>query len=220
MSISLSGAVELLVAEYGEAEWWPSESPFEVAVGAILTQRTSWDNVLMAVQNLRAAQRLTPEGILECDDAELEKLVRPSGFYRQKSRYLRDFSSHIVSNYDGEIDRMKDRPLDELREELLTLTGIGPETADTIMLYALCLPSFVVDAYSFRLLRRLQIYDGRDYGAVKRMFEELGHMDSRRMSIVHAAIVNHCKSRCRVRQICSGCPLTGVCPSEAHEDDE
>jgi endonuclease-3 related protein len=191
-----------------------------VAIGAILTQRTSWDNVLLAIRNLKVANSLDPASIVGHEDSELEEIIRPSGFFRQKSRYVKEFSQHVLSDYSGDIEKMRDRPTDELRKELLSLKGIGPETADTILLYALGLPSFVVDSYSFRLLRRLGIYDGKDYAVVKDMFERLEGMDARRMSVVHAAIVNHCKTRCRKTPECDGCPLTDYCPSEAHQNGQ
>lgn len=217
--MSVKVLVSRLERAYGIAEWWPSESSFEVAVGAILTQRTSWSNVQVAIGNLKASGMMTPEAISDCDDAVLHEVVRPSGFYRQKSRYLRSFSSHLVDRYQGQMERMKRRPLEALRGELLTLDGIGPETADTIMLYGLGLPSFVVDSYSFRLLDRLGMYSGRKYDRVKAMFEQSLGMDPGRLSKAHAAIVTHCKEHCRVRPACDGCPLGAVCPSQTHNDD-
>lgn len=217
--MSVKSLVNKLEGAYGVAEWWPSESPFEVAAGAILTQRTSWKNVQVAIGNLKSSAMMNPAAICSCDIASLHEIIRPSGFYRQKSRYLRSFSSHILDRYGGDIERMRDRPVSELRPELLSIEGVGPETADTIMLYALSLPSFVVDSYSFRLLNRLGIYSGRDYRYVKTMFEETLGLDARRLSSAHAAVVMHCKEHCLVRPRCRGCPLRRHCPSKTHDDE-
>lgn len=219
MVLSIRSLVDRLEDAYGVAEWWPSESSFEIAVGAILTQRTSWSNVQLAIGNLRSSGMMTPAAISACDDALLHMVVRPSGFYRQKSRYLRAFSEHVLDKHDGQLERMRGRPLGELRKELLGIDGVGPETADTIMLYALGLPSFVVDSYSFRLLDRLGIYSGRDYGRVKAMFEKALGLDAKRLSSAHAAVVTHCKEHCKVQALCVGCPLRASCPSKAHYDD-
>lgn len=217
--MSVKTLVDRLEQTHRTADWWPSESPFEIAVGAILTQRTSWTNVQVAIANLKASGMLSPDSVRSCDEAVLHELVRPSGFYRQKARYLRVFSSHLLDRYEGQIERMKIRPMGPLREELLALEGIGPETADTIMLYALCMPSFVVDSYSLRLLDRLGIYSGKDYRHVKAMFERALGMDAGRLSKAHAAVVMHCKKHCRERPACEGCPLLAECPSQSHDDD-
>lgn len=216
-AVSVRRLVSALEREYGTSEWWPSKSSFEVAVGAILTQRTSWNNVEMAIENLRSAGMLTPNAIsAHCGDGTLETLIRPSGFYRQKARYLRTFSSYLMSRWEGDMDRMRRLPVQELRDELMAIEGVGPETADTMLLYALSMPSFVVDSYTFRLLERLHIHSGKDYLRVKRMFEDSLGLDHARLSSAHAAIVNHCKERCKVKPQCGGCPLRLECPSESH----
>ncbi len=219
MALSVKDLVVKLDAAYEVAEWWPRESLFEVALGAILTQRTSWRNVQVVIGSLKTSGMMSPAAIVECPEAKLHEVLRPSGFYRQKSRHVRAFSSHLMDRYAGQIDRMRCRPLDEIRSELLEIEGIGPETADTIMLYALGLPSFVVDSYSFKLLGRLGMYKGRDYARVKTMVEEELGLDTRRLSNAHAAIVTHCKERCRSQPLCVSCPLSAWCPSESHDDD-
>jgi len=217
--LSVEDLVGKLEAAYGVSEWWPRESLFEVAVGAILTQRTSWKNVQVALSNLKTSGMMSPAAIVECPETKLHDVLRPSGFYRQKSKYVRAFSSHVVDEYDGCMDRMGRRPIGDLRNELLDIEGIGPETADTIMLYALGMPSFVVDSYSFKLLSRLGIYSGRNYAHVKTMVEKALGLDAKRLSSAHAAIVTHCKDRCRSQPLCVGCPLGAWCPSESHDDD-
>ena len=174
--------------------------------------------VQVALGNLKTSGLMSPAAIVGCPEATLHEVVRPSGFYRQKSRYVRAFSLHVLDRYDGRMDRMRCRPLVELRNELLEIDGIGPETADTIMLYALGLPSFVVDSYSFKLLNRLGMYSGRDYAHVKIMVEDALGLDAKRLSSAHAVIVTHCKDRCRARPLCIGCPLSAWCPSESHDD--
>jgi len=219
LALSARELIVRLEKAYGVAGWWPRESSFEVAIGAILTQRTSWTNVQLTIARLKTSDMLGPERLSTSGDDVLHELLRPSGFYRQKSRYVRAFSSHLVARYGGSMESMSERVPSELREELLELEGIGQETADTIMLYALDMPSFVVDSYSFRLLGRLGIYSGRDYGHVKTMFEEAAGRDTARLSSAHAAIVTHCKEHCRVKPSCEGCPLRRSCPSKASDQD-
>ncbi len=203
--------------EYGGDGWWPSESVFEVTVGAILTQRVSWKNVNMAIANLKRVHVLDPRAIMALDESRLQELIRPSGFYRQKSRYLRTFCEYILDRYDGDLDRMKGMRTAQLRGELLSLDGIGPETADTILLYALDHPSFVVDSYAFRLFGRLELGLGRSYDKVKNEVEDAIGRDVRKLSLAHALVVTQCKTHCLSTPLCLGCPLCGDCPSEVHE---
>ena len=139
---------------WGPQHWWPAETPFEVIAGAILTQNTSWTNVERALANLRAARKLSVEGIRESPLAELEQLVRSSGYFRQKALRLKNFIAFLDEKYGGSLDAMLSTPTQELRAELLAQKGIGPETADSILLYAGHHPIFVVDAYTRRVLER------------------------------------------------------------------
>jgi endonuclease III related protein len=141
---------------WGPQHWWPAETPFEVIAGAILTQNTSWINVERALANLRNAGALSAEGIRNLALADLEKLVRPSGYFRQKAQRLKQFIGFLDAKYSGSIERMVAVPAEELRMQLLGLNGIGPETADSILLYAGLQPVFVVDAYTRRILERHQ----------------------------------------------------------------
>jgi len=203
--------------EYGDPGWWPAETPFEVAVGAILTQRASWRNVELAIESLRNAGSLTPAGLLRARREELEQLIRPVGFYRQKTRYLLEFASFIDRDHDGNITSLSRMTASEVRKELLRLPGIGPETADSILLYALGFPTFVVDAYTMRLLERMGIDAGEGYESVKKSFEDSLDGDCSMMARAHALIVVHCKSRCKSTPVCNGCPFIESCISEAEK---
>ncbi len=214
---TLSDICHRLEEEYGNPDWWPAETPFEVAVGAILTQRASWRNVEMAIDALREAGLLTPAALLAAPREEVERLIRPSGFYRQKTTYLLGFASFLEREHHADMSSLRKVPADELRRMLLGLPGIGPETADAILLYALGLPSFVVDAYTLRLLHRVGLDVDGGYDSVKRGFESCLGFDSERMARVHALIVIHCKERCKTLPACAGCPLSGCCASEAEE---
>ncbi|HTS04873.1 MAG TPA: endonuclease III domain-containing protein [Candidatus Eisenbacteria bacterium] len=143
-----------LYGAWGRQHWWPAETQFEVIVGAYLTQNTAWTNVERALQNLRQAKVLSVDGIRKLKLARLERLIRPSGYFRQKAQRLKTFISFLDRNYDGSLDRMLAQPTEKLREELLSLNGVGPETADSILLYAGNHPVFVVDAYTRRVLDR------------------------------------------------------------------
>jgi endonuclease-3 related protein len=214
---TISEICHRLEEEYGNPDWWPAETPFEVAVGAILTQRTSWRNVEIAIEALRRADLLTPAGLLSARREEVERFIRPSGFYKQKTARLLEFASFIEREHHGDILNLSRAPVNDLRRELLRLPGIGPETADAILLYALGLPSFVVDAYTMRFLRRIGVDVDGGYDSVKGSFEDCLGVDCPRMARIHALIVIHCKNRCKPVPVCHGCPFTGCCVSEAEE---
>lgn len=159
-----------LSAAWGPQHWWPAQSPFEVIVGAYLTQNTSWTNVERALDNLRAADRLSLEGVRKASLREIEKLIRPSGYFRQKARRLKLFVEFLDHYYGGSLERMFASPTAELREKLLALHGVGPETADSILLYAGNHPVFVVDAYTRRVFSRHLLI------RQKASYEEIGQM--------------------------------------------
>jgi endonuclease-3 related protein len=148
---------QILLQAWGPQHWWPAESRFEVIVGAYLTQNTTWTNVEKAMANLRAARVLTVSGIRRTSLADLEQLVRPAGYFHQKAMRLKIFVEFLDRRYKGSLEKMFARPTEELRKELLNLNGIGPETADSILLYAGNHPVFVVDAYTRRILARHEI---------------------------------------------------------------
>ncbi|HKM86627.1 MAG TPA: hypothetical protein VJW96_10495 [Terriglobales bacterium] len=162
-----------LFSAWGRQHWWPAQSRFEVIVGAYLTQNTSWTNVAKALGNLRKARLLTIRGIRRTPQAELEQLIRPAGYFRQKAQRLKTFVSFLDAHYSGSLARMFARPTAELRVELLALNGVGPETADSILLYAGNHPVFVVDAYTRRILERHQIVSSAArYEEIRQLFEQ------------------------------------------------
>lgn len=163
---------EALYQAWGPQHWWPAETPFEVVVGAYLTQNTSWTNVERAMANLRQAGVLSVDGIRNLRLPRLEKLIRSSGYFRQKARRLKTFIAFLDRKYDGSLERMFLQPTAKLREELLALNGVGPETADSILLYAGNHPVFVVDAYTRRVVDRHEILPGNaDYEEIRKLFE-------------------------------------------------
>jgi endonuclease-3 related protein len=205
---------QILLKNYGEQNWWPAETPFEVCVGALLTQNTSWRNVEKAISNLKGCKLLSPEKILECQIEVLEELIRPAGFYRQKAKYLKNLSSFILKV--GGIEKLRKRELQALREELLNLKGVGKETADSILLYALEKPIFVVDAYTKRLFYRLGILnsENENYEKVREIAENSFSNESNKLKIFkefHALIVEHCKTTCRKKPLCNDCCLSKLC---------
>ncbi|MGB8583835.1 MAG: base excision DNA repair protein [Candidatus Sulfotelmatobacter sp.] len=161
-----------LFQAWGPQNWWPARSRFEVIVGAYLTQNTAWTNVEKALANLRAARVLSIKGIQQVSSAELERLIRPSGYFRQKAQRLKTFVVFLHRQYGGSLAKMFARPTPELREELLNLNGVGPETADSILLYAGNHPVFVVDAYTRRILARHEILtDDTSYEDIRKLLE-------------------------------------------------
>jgi endonuclease-3 related protein len=161
-----------LFSAWGRQHWWPAQSRLEVIVGAYLTQNTAWTNVEKALGNLRKARLLTISGIRLTPQRKLEQLIRPAGYFRQKAQRLKTFVSFLDDHYNGSFERMFARPTAELRDELLALNGVGPETADSILLYAGNHPVFVVDAYTRRILERHQILSSAvSYDHIRQLFE-------------------------------------------------
>jgi endonuclease-3 related protein len=205
---------EAMSFAFGPMHWWPAKTPFEVIVGAILTQSTSWGNVERAIDNLRAARILTPAAILRTRMSRLAALVRPSGYFRQKAKKLKAFVRFLQREYDGSLKRMFQSPTPELREKLLSVHGIGPETADSILLYAGNHPVFVVDAYTHRIFGRHGITSGKpDYESVRALCETALPRDPQLWNEFHALIVNTGKNWCRKRvPRCEDCPLRSLLP--------
>jgi len=202
-----------LYAAYGPQGWWPGGSPFEVVVGAILTQAAAWTNVEKAIDNLRAAGVLSPQGIMETPVDELARLVYPAGYYNAKARKLKAFVEMLFERHGGDLDRLFTLPLSELRRELLATHGIGPETADAVILYAAGRPCFVIDAYTRRVFGRLGLAPARDdYGSWQRLFEEALPPDVALFNEYHALIDRHAKTYCRKEPLCGQCFLREVCP--------
>ena len=199
----------------GPMHWWPAKTPFEVIVGAILTQSTSWANVERAITNLRSAHMLSPSAISAARLSRLAALVRPSGYFRQKAKKLKAFVRFLQREHGGSLKRMFDTPTNKLREELLSVHGIGPETADSILLYAGNHPVFVVDAYTHRILGRHGITNGKpEYENVRTLMETSLPRDPKLFNEFHALVVNTGKNWCRKSQPrCAECPLVSLLPA-------
>lgn len=199
---------ETLLEAYGPQHWWPAESPTEVAIGAILTQNTSWKNVEKAIAALKAAGAL---GFRELDarsETEISELIRSAGTYRIKARRLKAFVRWICEQHEGDLTRALDGDLPEVRRQLLEIEGIGPETADAILLYAAGRSTFVVDAYTRRVLRRHGfVSPGASYAQIQSRFEESLPRRPELFNEFHALLVELGKRHCRVRARCTGCPL-------------
>ena len=192
----------------GPQQWWPGETPFEVVIGAILTQNTNWSNVEKAIKNLKTAGMLSPGGIQELSLPELAQLIRPSGFFNVKARRVKTFIDWLFSRYEGNLSSMFAQDLQTLRDELLSVKGIGPETADSILLYAGNLPTFVVDAYTHRIFSRHGfISEESTYDDMKTFFEENLPKDVKLYNEYHALLVNIGKMFCKPKKVCEQCPL-------------
>jgi endonuclease III related protein len=202
------GLYDRLHRRYGPQRWWPARSRFEVVVGAILTQNAAWRNAERAIARLRAARALTLPAVLALPPGRLAALLRPSGTFRVKARRLRAFARHVTGQHGGHLGRFLARPLPALRGELRGIPGIGPETADAILLYAAGRPLFVVDAYTRRILvrHRLAAPDA-DYARVQALL--MAHLphDPALFNEFHALLVRVGKEHCRTRPRCEGCPL-------------
>ncbi len=208
---------EAMSGALGPMRWWPARTRFEVIVGAILTQSTAWGNVERAIANLRAARMLTPAAILGVRTSRLAALVRPSGYFRQKAKKLKAFVRFLHIEYGDSLKRMFRTPTLELREKLLSVHGIGPETADSILLYAGNHPVFVVDAYTHRIFGRHGVTDGKpDYEAVRAGFEAALPRRAQFLNEFHALIVNTGKNWCRKSAPrCEQCPLRPLLPADS-----
>ncbi len=198
----------LFQERYGNLNWWPAKTPYEVMVGAILTQNTAWSNVEIAIT--RFGENLTPERVNAIQTEELADIIRPAGFFNQKARYIKALTAWF-KQYGYSIETVCRTSLADLRKELLAVRGVGKETADSILLYALGLPSFVVDAYTKRLLDRLGVTGVSGYDRIKAFFEDGLPNDTSIFNNLHAMIVINAKEHCRAKSKCAGCPLEAHC---------
>ena len=212
--LPLRSYFDALLAAHGPQHWWPGRSRFEIVVGAILTQNTSWTNVERAIRNLRAARMLSPQAILRVRSARLAQFLRPSGYFRQKAKTLKSFVNFLYAAYAGSLSRLFATRKDILRAQLLALRGIGPETADSILLYAGKHPVFVVDAYTRRILERHgQAHPKLAYDKIRTMFESALPVDHQLFNEFHALIVHVGKNYCRPNNPrCSECSLSRFLP--------
>jgi endonuclease-3 related protein len=210
---------ELLFRRYGPRHWWPAESPFEVCVGAILTQNTSWGNVEKAIANLKRANLLSPRALRDIPVERLAEVIRPAGFFNVKAKRLKGFIDWLFARYGGSLDELFAGEWRGVREELLGVPGIGPETGDAILLYAGGKPSFVVDAYTRRLFAGLGlIREDAGYEELRALFMENLPPDPHLFNEYHALIIEHGKEHCRKRPRCAGCCLHVLCRAGHRHD--
>lgn len=197
-----------LFQAYGTQQWWPADTPFEMMVGAILTQNTNWNNVEKAINNLKAENMLDEISICQCSHTKLARIIRPSGFYNQKAERLQRFAQFYIEHGKRE-GLIRQR---HLRELLLSLSGIGPETADSMLLYAFEHPVFVIDAYTQRIFHRLGLLNkGLNYKTVQSYFHQQLPTQLTLYQEFHALIVEHAKRYCRAKPLCHSCPLNERC---------
>ena len=213
--LRLNDLYDRLLTAYGPQGWWPGAGDrWVVALGAILTQRTAWRNAEQALDGLRKAGLLTVRALSAAPRETIERAIRSSGFYRAKAATLQAFAEHVVQAHRGDLGRLLGQPTDVARCELLARRGIGPETADAILLYAGGHPTFVIDAYAQRLLTRLGWIGGSETDdALRAAFQRALHGDVARANEYHALIVRHDKEHCRRRPLCPDCPLLSLCPA-------
>ncbi len=209
---------ELLNGYFGDLHWWPADSPFEVMVGAILTQNTAWTNVERAISALRERKLLSPDALLSIDEEILAGIIRPSGYYHIKAKRLKSLVRFFIDEYSGSINTMCNEDLTVLREKLLKVRGVGPETADSIILYACRKPVFVSDTYTQRILQRHRmISEGADGSIIRTLFMSHLPNNASLFNQFHALLVHTGKLFCRKRPKCDLCPLRFLMTAGATE---
>ncbi len=208
VATALIEAYNRMLQRFGPRHWWPADSPLEVIVGAILTQNTAWTNVEKAIGNIKSAGALSVKRLLETPPEILSSWIRPSGYFNLKTKRLQAAMRFIEAAYGGDLEKMAREPLPSLRKRLLGVYGIGEETADSILLYALEKPVFVVDAYTRRILSRHDLINpSASYREIQRLFMENLPQDARLFNEYHALIVETGKTCCRKSPRCEACPL-------------
>ena len=202
--------------EYGPQGWWPAATPLGVVLGAILTQSVAWRGVERALNNLESAGCMTVEALRDIPEADLADLVRPSGYFNAKAKKIKAFIHHLVDHYDGNLDAMLSRCTEELRPELLSIHGVGEETADDIILYAAGQPSFVIDSYTRRIMKRLGLEPSNEkYSSYQAIFHGNLPSDAEMFNEYHALLDQHAKAVCRKEPQCASCCLRDLCPTGA-----
>jgi endonuclease-3 related protein len=205
-----------LFEQYGPQHWWPAETPLEMIVGAILTQSAAWTNVEKAIHNLKASTALSIRGLHGLPQDELARLIYPSGYYNVKARKIKTFAEWLIERYDSDLERLFALDVADMREELLSVHGVGEETADSIILYAARKPIFVIDAYTRRIITRLGLAPHREsYDAFQSLFMANLPHDEALFNEYHALLVQHGKAVCRKVPLCPGCCLNPLCLSYA-----
>ena len=203
-----------LFSRYGPQHWWPAESRLEIVLGAILTQSAAWTNVEKALANLKGAGLMSLADLRDIPQDVLADILRPSGYFNAKAKKVKAFISHLWDRYEGDLDSFLSRDATGLREELLSIYGIGEETADDILLYAGNAPSFVIDSYTRRIVKRLGLAPGREsYGAYQQLFHRGLSQEPGLFNEYHALLDRHAKETCRKEPRCQGCCLLELCPT-------
>jgi len=209
---TLQSIYQRLMDCYGSQHWWPAKEPFEVMVGAILTQSAAWANVEKAIANLKTSMALAPEPMRRLSVSEIAELIHPCGYYNAKALKLKSLAEWLGKYYDDDLDRLFADDISQLREQLLSIHGIGEETADSIILYAANKPVFVIDAYTRRVVSRIGLApEGNNYTAYQRLFMDNLPADVGLFNEYHALLVNLAKNVCRTSPLCQQCCLNGIC---------
>lgn len=210
MALTIDKIFCILLAHFGKQNWWPAETPFEVIVGAILTQNTSWKNVEKSISSIKEQGLMSPERLYALNETTLAELIKSSGFYNLKAKRLKNFLN-FFAGYNFDLNQLRDDT--QIRDKLLKIKGIGRETADSILLYALNLPYFVVDAYTKRIFFRLGFLKSEDvdYDEVQQLFTQNLPEDVELFKEYHALIVETAKNYCKKRPCCNNCPLSSMC---------
>ena len=204
----LNEIYELLFERFGQQHWWPGRTQFEIIIGAILTQNTNWGNVEKAIKNLRAAKALSAKTLHEMKRNKLAVLIKPAGYFNVKAKRLKSFLDWLFDEYNGRLKNLEQLSTSRFREELLNIKGIGPETADSILLYAFERPVFVIDAYTARIMVRHGLIEaGCDYEQLQDLFQSNLSEDIEMFNEFHALLVRIGKEFCKPTARCSGCPL-------------
>ncbi len=199
---------DLLLGHFGPQHWWPGENEIEMIVGAILTQNTRWNNVKKAINNLKKEDLLSIESLHNIPPLKLAAIIRPAGYFNIKTRRLKNLTGFIMERYHGDIRSFLREETDTLREGLISIKGVGPETADSILLYAARRPVFVIDTYTYRILNRHNMADdGATYYELQELFMDSLPEDTKLFNEFHALIVRTGKEYCRRKPLCSMCPL-------------
>jgi len=212
ISQALQNIYHQLMARYGPQHWWPAQEPFEVIVGAILTQSAAWGNVEKAIANLKAAKALSPNTLRQLPLTEVATLIRPCGYYNAKALKLKSFAHWLGEYYNDNLSELFANNIDPLRQQLLSIHGIGQETADSIILYAANKPIFVIDAYTRRIINRISLApDSNSYTAYQALFMDNLPTDTRLFNEYHALLVRLAKDVCRKHPLCQRCCLNNIC---------
>jgi endonuclease-3 related protein len=234
----LNKTYALLSGKFGPGNWWPivkngrplylpeyltrERTPaeiFEIAVGAILTQNTSWGNVVLAIDNLKRAKVMSRKGISDTPLDTLAEMIKPSGYFNQKAKKLKALIYYIDTGLKGSLSRLREFPPDRARESLLSVWGVGKETADSILLYGLGMPVFVIDAYTRRIFSRMGAVDkDADYDAIRAYFEKHTGRDINLYREFHALVVAQGKDVCKNKPLCDACVLNKICPASGGEN--